>query len=102
MLLDAKLQNVLGRKKTSLQRVHLRRGHHIATLSLDAPTLLFGRSLLEGVCAALIILRETQKERTSAGGSRGFRFRANSRVHQTKKSNEREVGNEERRLVGDE
>jgi len=49
MLLGAKLQNVLGRKKTSLYVALIYGvGTVIAALSLNTPMLLFGWSLLEG------------------------------------------------------
>jgi EmrB/QacA subfamily drug resistance transporter len=56
MLLGAKLQNVLGRKKTFLYGAFIYGvGTIIAALSLNAPMLLLGWSLLEGVGAALML-----------------------------------------------
>jgi EmrB/QacA subfamily drug resistance transporter len=56
MLLGAKLQSVLGRKKTFLYGALIYGvGTTIAALSLNAPMLLFGWSLLEGVGAALML-----------------------------------------------
>lgn len=54
MLLGAKLQNVLGRKRAFLYGALIYGvGTTIAALSLNAAMLLFGWSLLEGVGAAL-------------------------------------------------
>src|SRR5665647_1203730 len=56
MLLGAKLQSVLGRKKTFLYGALIYGvGTTIAALSLNASMLLFGWSLLEGVGAALML-----------------------------------------------
>jgi hypothetical protein len=67
MLLGAKLQNVLGGKKTFLYGALIYGvGTTIAALSLNAPMLLFGWSLLEGVGAALSLPFTSQQRFSTA------------------------------------
>ncbi|MGZ7108753.1 MAG: MFS transporter [Methanobacterium sp.] len=56
MLLGSKIQDILGRKKTFLIGLGIyATGTTIATLSLNAPMLLLGWAILEGIGAALIL-----------------------------------------------
>lgn len=56
MLLGSKLQDILGRKKTFLVGLGIyASGTTIATLSINAPMLLIGWSVLEGIGAAMIL-----------------------------------------------
>jgi MFS family permease len=76
MLLGAKLQNILGRKKTFLYGAFIYGvGTTIAALSLNAPMLLFGWSLLEG-CGAALMLPATAAfiSGTYEGDERAFAF----------------------------
>jgi Arabinose efflux permease len=56
MLFGSKLQDILGRKKTFLIGLIIyASGSTIATLSINAPMLLIGWSVLEGIGAAMIL-----------------------------------------------
>lgn len=56
MLLGSKLQDILGRKKTFLIGLGIyASGTTIATLSINAPMLLIGWAVLEGIGAAMIL-----------------------------------------------
>lgn len=56
MLIGSKLQDILGRKKTFLVGLTIyASGTTIATLSINAPMLLIGWAVLEGIGAALIL-----------------------------------------------
>jgi MFS family permease len=56
MLLGSKLQDILGRKKTFFVGLGIyASGTTIATLSINAPMLLLGWAVLEGIGAALIL-----------------------------------------------
>lgn len=56
MLLGSKIQDILGRKKTFLVGLIIyASGTTIATLSINAPMLLIGWAVLEGIGAALIL-----------------------------------------------
>lgn len=56
MLLGSKLQDIMGRKKTFLVGLGIyASGTTIATLSINAPMLLIGWAVLEGIGAAMIL-----------------------------------------------
>ncbi len=76
LLLGAKLQDILGRKRTFLYgALAFGIGTVIAALSLNAPMLFFGWSVLEGIGAALMLPASAALISSTYGGKeRAFAF----------------------------